>query len=272
MQRFIALPHIKTSLAAAAVTVSAFVMLGGSASATEMHHTQKNGNAHHGQTQHGENADWNGEKHHNNGNHVDKVSHENNGNHGNNNGNHQDEQSQAAIDLRVGLNNLLREHVTSNIAVNRSIASGAPQEEIAAGMDYQLTNSDSIAAAVGSVYGIEAEAQFSEMFREHIVESNNYAMAVAAGDEAAKEMANAELQEYLVEIATFFSTAIPVLPYEDVYALLSEHENLINQSTEAFKYGDYSGSYHLEAQALTQVSGIADALASGIVATQPDKF
>lgn len=271
MQRFIALPHIKTSLAAAAVTVSAFVMLSGSASATEMHQTQKNGNANHGQMQHDDHGNKHNENRHN-GNHVDKASHENNGNHGNNNGNHSDEQSQAAIDLRVGLNNLLREHVSTNIAVNRSIALGASHEEIAAGMEYQLMNSDSIAAAVGSVYGAEAEAQFSEMFREHIVESNNYAMAVAAGDEAAKELANAELQEYLVEIATFFSTAIPVLPYEAVYALLSEHENLINQSTEAFKYGDYSGSYHLEAQALTQVSGIADALASGIVATQPDKF
>jgi hypothetical protein len=180
--------------------------------------------------------------------------------------------TQAATDLRVGLNNLLGEHVTSSLHVTRSIAGGAPQHKIDAAMATQYANSDALSAAVGSVYGAEAQAQFSEMFREHIDESNKYAMEVAAGNQAGKDAALMELQEYLNELSSFFSTAIPGLPAQDVYALLNEHEDLINKSTEAYKAGDFVQSYQLEHQALVQVGTIADALAKGIIATQPAKF
>jgi hypothetical protein len=235
-------------------------MMGSSASATSMHTDEHHGSSHVAMQQHDD------KKHH-----EDKAKHEQKADkHEHKTDMH--EQSQAAIDLRVGLNNLLAEHVTTNLTVNRSIADGASDAEIEGGMQGQLANSDALSAAVGSIYGADAQAQFSEMFREHIVESNAYAMAVADGDESAKEAATAELQEYLEELATFFSTAIPGLPQEDVYALLNEHEELINASTEAFKAGDYNLSYQLEHDALTQVATIADALAAGIVRTQPDSF
>ncbi len=181
-------------------------------------------------------------------------------------------ESQAATDLRVALNSLLKDHVTTNLTVNRSIANGASEAEINAGIQAQVANSDALSAAVASIYGQAAGAQFSEMFLEHIEESNNFARAVAAGDEGAKIAANEELKEYLEEIATFFSTAIPVLPYDAVYGLLLEHEGLINQSTEAFETRNFGQSKKVEQQAIRQVSVIADALASGIIATQPDKF
>ncbi|HEX8182449.1 MAG TPA: hypothetical protein VF575_02495 [Candidatus Saccharimonadales bacterium] len=255
MQKQLALPNIKTSLVAAAITVSAMAMMSGNASATSMPTSEHHGNSHVAMASH-----------------EDKKTHENKMKHENKDHGNKHQQSQAAIDLRVGLNNLLAEHVTTNLTVNRSIAGGASSAQIEAGMQAQLANSDALSAAVGSVYGAEAQAQFSEMFREHIVESNAYAQAVAAGDESAKAAANAELQEYLHELSTFFSTAIPGLPQEDVYSLLNQHEELINASTEAFKAGDYHQSYKLEHDALVQVATIADALADGIVRTQPDLF
>lgn len=282
MPQSILLPSMKTSLVAAAITVAALTMMGGTASATTMHpsenhrnnhnsqqHEQHNNghkNAHHEQhEQHREQVHANvASQNHGQQNHAQEQNHENK--------HESDQQSQAAVDLRVGLNNLLAEHVTTNLNVNRSIAGGASTAEIEAGMQAQVVNSEAIAAAVGSIYGPEAQAQFYAMFQEHIDESNRYAQAVAAGDESARIAANEELQEYLREIATFFSTAIPVLAYDDVYALLNQHEELINSSTEAFKAGDFERSYHLEHEALKQVAMIADALAAGIVATQPDKF
>lgn len=184
----------------------------------------------------------------------------------------ENKESKAARDFRIALSGLLQDHVTTNISVNRSIASGASTAEINAGIQAQVANADQISAAIASIYGPEAGAQFSEMFLEHIEESNNFATAVAAGDEMAKEAANEELQEYLEEIATFFSTAIPVLPYDAVYGLLLEHETLINQSTEALTDRNFGQSKKYEQQALRQVNVIADALASGIIETQPDKF
>jgi exosome complex RNA-binding protein Csl4 len=180
--------------------------------------------------------------------------------------------SQAAMDLRVGMNNLLREHVSTSLDVTRGLADQAPQAQIDGAMAAQYANADALAAAVGSVYGGAAQAQFSELFKEHITESNAYAQAVGNGDPVAKEAARVELQEYLTEIAAFFSGAIPGLQAQDVYGMLNEHEELINKSTEAYKAGDFVASYQLEREALKQISMAADALSSGIIATQPDKF
>lgn len=181
-------------------------------------------------------------------------------------------QSQAAVDLRVTMNNLLREHVSSSLDVTRGLAGGADQRKIDGAKEAQYANADALAAAVGSIYGGAAQAQFSELFREHIVESNKYAAAVGMGDDAAKQAAATELRVYLDDIATFFSTAIPGLPKQDVYGLLNEHEELINKATDAYKAGDYVQSFQMEREALKQVSRAADALSSGIIATQPNKF
>ena len=177
-----------------------------------------------------------------------------------------------AADIRVGMNNLLREHVSSSLDVTRAIADEAPQAELDGALSAQTANAVAIAEAVGSVYGEEAQKQITGMFVEHIKASNDYARAVAADDQAAKEAANTELKEYLEEISTFFSTAIEGLPQETVYGLLEEHENLLNRSVQAYQDGDFTRSYELEREALTQMNGIADALSGGIVKTNPDKF
>ena len=177
-----------------------------------------------------------------------------------------------AIDLRVGMNNLLREHVSSSLDVTRTIAGGASEAEVEGAISAQTANAVAIAEAVGSVYGDEAQQQITEMFVEHIKASNSYARAVAANDQMAKDAAITELNEYLDEISAFFSTAIDGLAKESVYALLQEHENLLNQSVQAYKDGDFTASYELERQALTQVNGIADALTKGIVTTKSDMF
>ncbi len=292
---------LRNSVVTAAIAVAGTIFIGGSASATTMpaetHHDTSVVMANHQQPQHHE---WEKQQHEQKQWHHEQVKAEEHARHEAEKAHqqqlHHDEQMriqaeaqhhdkmkhdekvkhseklQASIDLRVGLNNLLREHVTTNLTTNRSIVTGASQAEIDAGVMTQIANADALAGAVGSVYGIDAQNQFSEMFKEHIVESNAIAIAVASGDENARAEANAELEEYLAEIATFFSTAIPVLPYDAVYGLLSEHEALINQSTEAAANGDFNLSYQLEAQALAQVSTIADALAQGIIATQPSMF
>ncbi len=181
-------------------------------------------------------------------------------------------ESQAATDLRNGLNSLLQDHVSTNLTVNRAIVSGASEAAINEAEQAQFANTASLAAAIESIYGDAAAAQFSEMFNEHIVESNNIARAIAAGDESARAEAVEELEEYLVDITNFFVGAISVLPYDAVFGLLEEHEALVNKSTEALETRNFGQSKKFEQQALRQISVIADALASGIIATQPAKF
>lgn len=180
--------------------------------------------------------------------------------------------NQAAADLRVTMNNLLREHVSTSLTATRSIVSKADQSQIAAAEQAQYNNADSLAQAIGSIYGGEAQAQFNTLFKDHIEQSNKYAMATAQNDPAAKQMAQQELQEYLNQLATFFSSAIPSVQKQDVYGLLNEHEELINKSTEAYYNKDYVQSYQLEREALKQISRAADALSGGIIASMPEKY
>lgn len=177
-----------------------------------------------------------------------------------------------AADLRVTLNNLLREHVSSSLDVTRAIVAGADQNELDGALSAQTANAVAVAGAVGSVFGEDAEKKITPMFVDHIEQSNNYARAVQNGDNSAKQKAQAELNEYLKDISAFFAGAIPSLDEATVNKLLSEHESLLNRSAEAYNAGNFKQSYSLEREALTQVSTISDALAKGIVAAQPKKF
>lgn len=177
----------------------------------------------------------------------------------------------SAASLRVGLNNLLREHVSTNLAVNRAIVD-QDSDKITAATAAQTANAVDLAATVGSVFGEEAEAAITEMFVEHLEESNAYAMAVQSGDAAAKEAAQTELNEYLDEIAVFFSGAIESLPKDAVLGLLSEHEVLMNKATQEYNDGNLEASFNTQREAETQASGIADALAGGIEAQFPEMF
>ena len=177
-----------------------------------------------------------------------------------------------AGELRVGMNNLLREHVSSSLVVTRNIADCRPHDIVDASIAVQMANAGDIATVLGTGYGDEAKEKIAGMFVDHIKESNNYAAAVASGDEEAKKMAVTELQEYVNDISGLFGEAINDLPKDDVYALLEKHEMLLYDSIDAYKAGGSTRSYELEREALAQVSTIADVLSSGIVATKPELF
>jgi len=177
-----------------------------------------------------------------------------------------------AAGLRVTLNNLLREHVTSNLAVTYNIIDGASEQKLQASVDAENANAAAIADAVGSVYGDEAKAAVATPFLEHLTNSNNYAKAVKAGDTAAQGQSLQALQANLRQISDVFASVIPSVPSDALYDALNQHETLMNQVAEAYQNGDFTKAYELEDQALTQISGGADVLTKGIIASKPDMF
>lgn len=175
-------------------------------------------------------------------------------------------------DLRVGLNNLLREHVTSSLTVTRNIVDGASQEKIDGAKTAQTANAVAIAKTVGSVYGDDAQAAITTPFVEHITQSNNYAQAVKDGNMAAQESSLAALRVELRKVADVFASVIPSVSSDTLYEALSAHEDLLNQAAVEYNNGNYEKAYQLENDALVQISGGAEALAKGIVASKPDMF
>ena len=180
--------------------------------------------------------------------------------------------STKAADLRVTMNNLLREHVSSSLIVTRNIVDGASAEKIEGAKAAQTANAVAIATAVGSIYGEDAQTAITTPFVEHIAQSNNYAQAVADNNMAAQETSLTALRAELRKVATVFNSVIPSLPVDTLYEALSAHEDLLNQAAVAYKAGNYEEAYRLENDALVQISGGAEALSTGIIASKPDMF
>ncbi|HUQ84767.1 MAG TPA: hypothetical protein VM077_00440 [Candidatus Limnocylindrales bacterium] len=176
----------------------------------------------------------------------------------------------AAADLRVTLNALEREHVGLASAATRRGFQGDPDFAAAAGeLD---TNSKAIAAAVGSVYGPEAEAKFYEIWASHIGFFVDYTVAAKGGNKAGMDKAVADLGGYQNAIADFLSSANPNLPRQAVFDLVGEHIGLLKGAVDAYGGKDYPLSYAKEHEANVQIGTIADALSGAIVKQYPDKF
>ncbi len=175
-------------------------------------------------------------------------------------------------ELNVALDGLLREHVTTSLAVTRTIVDGGSTEKLAGAEAAQTANAVNIAKAVGSIYGEDAQKAITTPFVEHITNSNNYAKAVAANDASAKEMSLTALRTNLRQVADVFNSVIPSVSSDALYEALNAHETLLNDSAEAYQAGDYTKAYQLESEALTQISGGATVLTNGIVASKPDMY
>lgn len=178
----------------------------------------------------------------------------------------------AAAKLRVDLNNLLREHVSSSLTVTRGIADGASEDKLAGAKAAQTANAVAIATAVGSIYGQDAQDAITPPFVEHITQSNNYAMAVKEGNMAKQESSLAALRVELRKVADIFNSVIPSVSSDSLYEALSAHEDLLNQAAVEYQNGNFQKAYELENQALVQISGGADVLTTGIIKAKPDMF
>ncbi len=173
-------------------------------------------------------------------------------------------------DLRVLLNGLEQEHVALASTATRAGFDGTANfGPAAASLD---SNSHDLAAAVGSVYGPEAETKFYEIWNSHIGFFVDYTKAAKAGDTAGMEKAVQNLNGYVEQISDFLSKANPNLPKDAVASLVSEHVGLLKAAVDNYGAGDIAASYEKQREARVQIGKIADALSGAIVKQKPDSF
>ncbi|MGI9027833.1 MAG: hypothetical protein ACR2FM_03265 [Candidatus Saccharimonadales bacterium] len=172
-------------------------------------------------------------------------------------------------DLRVALNNLEAQHVDLASAATRAGFDGDKSFAAAAGA--LSKNTDDLTAAITSVYGEPAGAQFKEIWASHIGFFVDYTVAAKAGDQAGMDKAVQNLNGYVEAISTFLSGANPNLPKEAVAQLITEHVGLLKEAVDKHGAGDYAGSYDAQDRARVQITTqIADTLAGAIVKQNPD--
>lgn len=176
-----------------------------------------------------------------------------------------------AADLRASLDRIFTEHAGLAVMAMQNGVDGDPDYDASAAA--LLANADDLSAAVASVYGEEGGAQFKEIWNSHIGYFVDYVVATANEDEAGKEQAMAELDEYIVEQAAFLSTATEDrLKAADLEAGLTAHVDQLIAAFDLYVEGDYEGAYTNLREAYAHMLMPSEGIATAIVDQFPENF
>ncbi|MBW7461691.1 hypothetical protein K0U00_47325, partial [Paenibacillus sepulcri] len=134
-------------------------------------------------------------------------------------------------------------------------------------------NTDDLTAAVASVYGASAGAEFKTIWATHIGYFVDYVKATAANDPEGRQKAIADLEDYRTKQAAFFANANPDNFKQEVIAEgLKMHIHHLLDAFDAYVNKDYSAVYADTRAAYAHMFETGDALAAGISAQYPAKF
>lgn len=176
-----------------------------------------------------------------------------------------------AADLRVTLNQAMRQHVTLATVALKDSASGT--KDAGAAVKALDANSVELSEAIGSVYGEQAQKDFLALWRKHIGFFVDYTTGKVAGDEAKMAEAKANLEGYTEDASSFFKNANP--DNIDKAALkkgLATHAKQVIRIVDSYAAGDFDDAFAAEDEAYNHIGMAADTLSNGIVKQFPDKF
>ena len=179
--------------------------------------------------------------------------------------------STKAVDLRVGLIQLLQEHLYLASFATGAALGGRTGEFAAAGAALN-TNGTDLGAAIGSLYGAAAKDQWNQIWSAHNGFFVDYTTGVATKDKAKMDKAVSDLTTvYIPQFAAFLAGATD-LPKDALASLLTEHVLTTKAIVDAQALGDFTAVAAADRMAAHHMEMIADPLAAAIVAKLPDKF
>lgn len=176
-----------------------------------------------------------------------------------------------AADLRANLVTLGVEHMTlTDQAIDGALDSSPNATQTAAAL---YKNGTDIGAAVGSVYGTAAQTTFNSVWKLHLDQFVNYAVADSKGDQAGKTTALNTIQTgYTKPLAQYLAKANPNINEADLESALNDHVIMTAQMIDAHVQGKYADEASQLGLANQHIEGIFSNLASAIVKQYPAKF
>lgn len=176
-----------------------------------------------------------------------------------------------AADLRANLVTLGLEHMTlTNQAVDAALDGSKNANATGAAL---YANGNDIGAAVGSVYGKDAETTFDSVWKLHLDQFVTYAVADSKGDAAAKQAAlEAIATGYTKPLAQYLAKANPNLPEATLESVLGDHVAMTATMIDDHVAGKYADEAAELKMANTHIEGIFSTLAGAIVKQYPAKF
>lgn len=176
-----------------------------------------------------------------------------------------------AADLRANLVTLGLQHQTlTNAAVDAALDGSKTADASAAAL---YANGNDIGAAVGSVYGKDAETTFDAVWKVHLDQFVKYAVADSTGDTAGKQAALDTIStKYTKPLAAYLAKANPNLPEATLESVLSDHVQMTATMIDDHVQGKYADEQSELKQADQHIEGIFSTLAGAIVKQYPSKF
>ena len=168
-----------------------------------------------------------------------------------------------AANLRVDLDYLLGEHLILAAKATGAALDGR-NDQFAAYGELLNTNGTDLGAAIGSIYGTEAEDEWNRIWSAHNGFFVDYTTGVATDDAAVADKAVEDLTTiYVPEFSAFLAGATG-LPEDAVADLVTDHVLQTKAVVDAQASGDFEAAYAAIRAAYAHMQMIGDALAPAI--------
>ncbi len=179
--------------------------------------------------------------------------------------------SASAENLNNNLVTLGIQHMTlTNQAIDAALDGGPDASALASAL---YSNGTTIGSAVGSVYGASAQSTFNSVWKLHLDQFVNYAVADKQGNAAAKTTALNTIQtQYTIPLAQYLAKANPNLPEATLQTLLSDHVSMTAQIIDDHVQANYTKEASDLNMADQHMTTIFSTLAGAIVKQYPSKF
>ena len=177
----------------------------------------------------------------------------------------------AGVDFRVALNQLLQEHLfLASFATDAAL--GGREDEFTASGGALNTNGTDLGAAIGGLFGAEAEDEWNRIWSAHNGFFVDYTTGVATDDMAVQDQAVTDLTEtYVPEFSEFLAGATG-LDQAALADLITEHVLTTKAIVDAQGAGDAAAAAEADRTAAQHMRMLGDPLAEAIVAAQPESF
>jgi len=165
--------------------------------------------------------------------------------------------------LQSALALLFAEHMGIVVEAMRSAVDRAPDfASVGATLN---DNSTRLGAAVGALYGADAENEFLNLWAKHVDALIAYSDATARHDDTARSAALRSLDDFATSMAEFLSTATQQrLPAIQLTGDLTEHDHQLTAQLDAYASGHFDVARQFAAQGYVHMFGLASTLAGAI--------
>lgn len=175
-----------------------------------------------------------------------------------------------AIEFRTGLEGNYRENFSLLLAASRRVYDTDPHAQDA--LNALDDNAWDLGYFLQNVYGTDVGQKFTALWQTQNKAFLNYTRALKSRDNAAKSLAQTEIQNYIESKVEFWKGLVPHLDVARYRRMVTGRSDSIKSALDAYAAGDVAKSYKEQHAAYQQTGQVAEMLSEIIIKELPEKF